>query len=395
MTTRRQPGDEVSAGEESGQRERAEELGRHWSEILHDFSLPCPLCRGELELQGVAPTRLYEFAEGEPGVVNEQELMPIQFLCNRCGYTASFDSQLFNPAHLARLAGARPERVAALTVRDYRVLLPLRGDEQNKTLLHLATAIARSRYGDLVVLAATNQDDLNEKLALELQEYRPRAGGAVPMTLVGRSTESLKANLTQAVSRHDCDLLVIEARGWHKGAGGRMAGDQTEVGPLIEEILLDDLSAVAIVHDRGLKQVNRVLLATSGGPNALAAASLVVDIARSFEAELHVLYIASAGDPESVEAGQSRIAETLGETNTEGIRLQRRVIVERDAVQGLIREAGEYDLLVVGGSPRDWRGKIQLNSFSAKVARNSTNTAIVLIAPGDQKRSFFGRLLGL
>jgi len=395
MPTRRDAPEweKFDSGQES--EERAEELSQRWAEILRDFALPCPMCKGELEIQGVVPSRMFEFAEGEPGAVNPVDLMPIHFICNHCGYTAAFDSQLFNPAHLARLAGAKPERVAALTVRDYRVLLPLRGDEHSNTLLHLATAIARSRYGDIVVLSATSQPQLNEMLARKVQDYRPRAGSRTPVTVINRTADSLRTNLSQAVTRQKCDLLLIEARGWHKGAGGRKAGGQAEVGPLIEKILLDDLCSVAIVHDRGLKQVNRVLLATSGGPNAQAAMPLVLDVVRAFEAELHILYIASPADPEGVDVGHSRITETLGDTSVDDIRLQQRVLVEADPVQTLISEAGEYDLLVIGGSPRDWRGKIQLNSFSAKVARNSDTTAVVLIAPGDQPRSLIGRLLGL
>jgi nucleotide-binding universal stress UspA family protein len=395
MPTRRQSLEDNHIEESPELRDLAEDLSRRWSEILEDYSLPCPLCRGELEMQGVAAARLYEFAEGEPGAVNPIELLPIHFLCGNCGYTAVFDSQLFNPAHLARLAGEKPERVAALTVRDYRVLLPLRGDERSNTILHLATAIAASRNGDILVLESASGEAMSERVAQKLQDYRPRAGSPATVNVIQRTNEPLRVNLTQAVTRHRCDLLLIEARGWHKGAGGRKAGGQSEVGPLIEEILLEDLCSVGIVHDRGLPQVNRVLLATSGGPNAQAAVSLVLDIVRAFEAELHVLYIASPADSESVAVGHSRIAETLGEIDAEGIRLQQRVIVEEDPVQGLISEAGEYDLLVIGGSPRDWRGKIQLNSFSATVARNADTTTIVLIAPGDQPRSFLSRLLGL
>ena len=367
---------------------RAEKLSNRWEEILEDFRLPCPVCKGEMVMQGVSPSRLYEFAEGEPGTVSPLELMPIEFICTRCGYTAEFDSQLFNPAYLARLEGAKPERVARLSIRDYRVLVPLRGDERSNTLLDLATAIAKSRNGDILILDASSQESTSVLLKDKIQDYTPRVGSPAPVNLIRRTPEPLQVNLTHAVTRNRCDLLLVEARGW--GRDG-----QADVGPLIEEILIEDLCEVGIVHDRGLRQVNRVLLATSGGPNAQAATPLVLDVVRAFDAELHLLYVTSPEEPSNQTTGQNRFAETLGDLDVGNIKMQTRVVVSSNPVQALINESAGYDLLVLGGSPRDWRGKIRLNSFSAKVARNSDTTTIVLIAPGDQPVSFFNRLLGL
>lgn len=375
-------------GENPELEERARELSRKWEKILGDFSLPCPMCRGEMAMQGVSPLRLYEFAEGEPGTVSALDLMPIHFACNRCGYSAEFDAQLFNPAYLAKLEGAQPERAARLSVRNYRVMIALRGDERSKTLLDLSTAVAKSRSGDIVVLDASTTEGMSEFLQEKLQEYRPPAGSPAPATFVPRTYASLKTYLAEAVAHNRCNLLMIEGRGWgHEG--------QADVGPIIEETLIADLCEVAVVHDRGRSVINRVLLATSGGPNAQAAAHLVLDFVRAFDAELHLLYIAPVDDPESHALGQVRIAETLGNLNVEGIKLQKRVIVDANPERALINESADYDLLILGGSPRDWRGKIRLNSFSAKVARNSDTTTVVLIAPGDQPAPFLRRLLGI
>lgn len=369
-------------------RERARQLSNRWEDVLEDFLIPCPMCRGEMKMQGVSPTRLYEFAEGEPGTVNPMDLLPIAFICTRCGYTAEFDSQLFNPAYLARLEGAPANQIDRLSLRDYHILVPLRGNEHNETLLDLASAIAKSRNGDVTVLDASNSESMSDRLADKVQNYHPLVGGPAPVTFIHRTPDSLKTNLAQAITHNHSRLLLIEDRGW--GNSG-----QAEVSPLIEEIMRDDLCEVAIVNDRGLQQVNRVLLATSGGPNAKAAAPLVLDIVRGYDAELHLLYIASPGEPDRQAIGQARIAETLEGLNTEGIKLQKRIIADSDPVQALISESGNYDLLVIGGSPRNWRSKMMFNSHSGKVARNSDTTTIIVITPGDQPLPFFNRLFKL
>ncbi len=368
-------------------KERAEKLSNKWSEILKEFSLPCPICKGEMRMQGITPTRLYEFAEGEPGAVTPMDLMPISFICNRCGYMSEFDSQLFNPSYLATLEGAKPQRVEELRARDYRVLVPLRGDERSNTMLDLSTAVAKSRNGDIVILDASMSPEASAILSNKLQNYKPKIGAPAPATFIRQSLEPLQDNLVRAVTHNRCSLLLIDSSGW------RSSG-QVGVGPLIEEIIKDDLCEVGIVHDRGLRQVNRVLLATSGGPNAHAAAPLVIDIVRAFNAELHLIYVISPDRGISNEEAQNRLASTIGKLNIEGIKLQKRILVEADPIQALISASGDYDLLVLGGSPRDWRSKIRLNSFSATVARNSDTTTIVLITPGDQPLSAFTRLLG-
>src|SRR5215470_11427236 len=104
--------------EEEWYKRQAEQISHRWGERLDRFELPCPMCKGELQFQGARRDRLYEFAEGEPGTVTPLNVLPISFVCNRCGYTAEFDAELFNPAYLAKLQGASPDRVAELSIRE-------------------------------------------------------------------------------------------------------------------------------------------------------------------------------------------------------------------------------------------------------------------------------------
>src|SRR5262249_55095999 len=137
---------------EAWYRQQAQLISYQWGERLDQFELPCPLCSGTLQFQGVRREQLYEFAEGEPGTVTRLDVLPISFACNRCGYAAEFDAQLFNPAYLAKLQGASPDRVAELSIREFRVLVPLTGEEKSETLLDLSSAIARVRHGEVIVL---------------------------------------------------------------------------------------------------------------------------------------------------------------------------------------------------------------------------------------------------
>src|SRR6266849_6398296 len=79
---------------------QAQLLSRQCGDRLDDFKLPCPLCRGQLVFEGARRNPLYEFAENEPGTIDFLNLLTLSFICDRCGYVAEFDAELFNPAYL-------------------------------------------------------------------------------------------------------------------------------------------------------------------------------------------------------------------------------------------------------------------------------------------------------
>jgi nucleotide-binding universal stress UspA family protein len=370
-------------------RQKASDISQQWAARLDDFHLPCPLCHGTLVFHGVSPERLFEFAEGEPGVVEPLELFPIIFICDHCGYTAEFDSELFNPAYLARLSGAAPREAAALTVRDFRVLVALRGVEHNDTLLDLATALVGSRSGEVVTLNAAVNDVLAEQVEARLRRYHPAAGNPAPVRVLRRGNRRLQKALPEIVVQEQCDWVLLDAHGWPRG-------EEADAAAAINAVLERKDCDVALIYDRGLGKVSRILFATAGGPSAKAAAPFALQVARAFEAELHLLYVASPEDAEGEETGQLHITETLAglevvETDT----IKRRVVFGADPVQIIINEAAGYDLLVNGGSPRGRRSGKRLESLSDKIARNTSNTAINVLAKDPRTRSWLGRLLGI
>lgn len=377
----------VLAEEESLRKARA--LSEKWGDRLDEFDLPCPLCRGVLVFHGMTRDRLYEFAEAEPGAVEPLDIFPLTFVCNRCGYAAEFDAELFNPAHLAALAGAGQEQVAELAVRRFRALVPLRSGENSETLLDLATAIAGERTGEVVVLDADESEAQTARLEEALERYRPAAGDPAPVAVVRKGPHPLWEAVPEAVRRQHADLLLLQAR-------GRARAEETALVRTVNAVLSEALCDVALVYDRGLAGVNRILFATSGGPSARAAAPLALDAARAFDAELHMLYVASPHEAEPEEVGRQRIAETLaGLTIDEDLELQRRVVVAAETVPTLVAEAGNYDLLLLGGSPQSWRSGRRLDTQSTKVCRNAPNTAMVVLSRHSQPRPWWSRLLGV
>jgi hypothetical protein len=148
-------------------------LSHKWGERLDDFKLPCPLCRGNLQIEGARRNPLYEFAENEPGALQQLDLLTISFICDRCGYVAEFDAELFNPAYLAQLQGEKQDKVAELTLHNYRILVPLAVDDKTDTILHTASAIASVHHGDVTILSVTTDEADIEHIKDKIHQNTP------------------------------------------------------------------------------------------------------------------------------------------------------------------------------------------------------------------------------
>ncbi len=367
---------------------RAQWLSQKWGKRLDHFRLPCPLCRGELQFQGVYRDHLYEFAEGEPGIVNELDVLPVSFVCGRCGYTAEFDSDLFNPAFLAQQWGADAHHVQALTIRDYSILLPLSGHEEGETMLDLATALAGTQAGVALVFNHSENDAQELVLREKIRQYVPASGDPAPVLLPPERLKTLPNALADVATKHACDLLMMDV---HEG---RVSTHQ-DVGAIVKQMIGKSICDVAVVHNRGLKRVNRILVATAGGPNAKMAAQIAVNLASAYNAEIHFLNVARPDSPKAKVDGQARIAETLHDVYIpDNVRFRSRVVIGSEPVQAIVQEASQYDLLLVGDSPRDWRGKVPQESISAKIARNCSATAIIVLGKNNEIQSWVDWLFG-
>jgi nucleotide-binding universal stress UspA family protein len=366
---------------------RAQQISRKWGERLDDFKLPCPLCNGDLQFQGAHPDHFFEFAEGEPGVVYPLDTLSLSFICNRCGYVAEFDSELFNPAYIAQLEGASSEEIEKLSIRDYRVLVSLKGDEKSKTLLDLATALAGEQKGEVVILDTAPSEVLSDQLEEKLQHYIPHTGDPAPVQLIRRSGADLGKELLRVSSEQECDLLMVDGHDW--------ANLRPNVTDAINKVLETSICDVAIVYDRGgLQDVRRILLATSGGGNARAAAGVAIPLAKAFDAQLHLLYVASPNHPNWREEGQKAIIDTLRDVMTNGIHIERHVQTSPDFVETVIEESSNYDLLLMGASTPKLTEQNRKSSTAAKIARNSVATSIMVHAHQTVFESWFKRLLG-
>jgi len=352
---------------------RAQQLSSKWGSRLDDFELPCPLCRGQLHFHGVGRGTLYEFAENEPGVVTPLHVLPILFICDRCGYTAEFDAELFNPSYLAWLRGETEERIEALQADDFRVIVSMTSDEKSNTLLDVASGLCGVRDGEVIVMNVNTEENASPRLVDLVSRYTPPRGNPTPVHLIHKRSDNAGAAILDVARTEKCDVLILGWRGWTRS-------DRAVIGTVIDPVLKESTCDVILVNDHGLPhRVDRILLLTAGGPNARIAAPYAVDLAKAFDTKVHVLSVVPPDLPKPEQTGQEYIKQTLTSIAFADLKyVEQEVKISAQVIDTIIQEAQRYSLLMIGAAPRNWRGEIGDDSFVSKVTRNVGISSLIV-----------------
>jgi amino acid transporter/nucleotide-binding universal stress UspA family protein len=261
------------------------------------------------------------------------------------------------------------EAAQAVTRADrHEILIPLLPATRTQPLLNLATALAQA--DDRRVIVALEVVVVPPQTPLESSEAHlarrsttlgntplgrvAQQGAAlgVPVRPMCRAAHAVASGVLAAAGARSAVGLILLS--WHGPlSAGRIYGSPSKA--VLEEAHCD----VAVLRERGLGEVRRVLVPAGGGPHARLGLRLAANIARSDEAELTVLRVARPADDLDVEAemrGLRRLAdEVLGGPDP---RVRTRVVCHDAVVEGILAEArkGGYDLLVIGAS-NEWAVK--------------------------------------
>jgi amino acid transporter/nucleotide-binding universal stress UspA family protein len=282
---------------------------------------------------------------------------------------------------------------AAQAVRrsdGHEILIPLLPATKTEPLLNLAAALAQA--DDRRVIVALEVVVVPPQTPLESSEaYLARRSTTLGDTPLGRIAQQGAA--TGVPVRPMCRaahavasgvLAVAEARptiglillSWHGPlSAGRIYGSPSKA--VLEEAHCD----VAVLRERRLGEVRRVLVPAGGGPHARLGLRLAADIARSDEAELTVLRVVRPADDLDVEAemrGLRRLAdEVLGGPDP---RVRARVVAHEAVVDGILAEArnGGYDLLVIGAS-NEWAVKSLLVGAVPDAIADRTPCSVLMV----------------
>ena len=273
---------------------------------------------------------------------------------------------LYRPA--TRILASRIQ--ASERSRD-RLLVPVANPRTAERLVRLAATLAQaSEDTNVCVLTVTRTprrlppDGLRplvelwrSRQATAFQAITQYAQArAVPLYIKVRAAPEVARGILDELKSHgDVKLILL---GWP----GSLSGEAL-AGNVVKEVLATAPTNVAVLLDRGLATLRRILVPVGGGPHSRLAIRLAVELADAGGAQVTVLHTL----PESLEAAaledemlqlRDVIADELGDV-PEG--LITRLARAGSVPDGILAEAehGAYDLLVIGAS-EEWISRTQL-----------------------------------
>ncbi|CAM4456501.1 cation:proton antiporter domain-containing protein [Corallococcus exiguus] len=262
--------------------------------------------------------------------------------------TTPFLRLLYSPEEQARdqLLGA-PE--PALPPSAYTVLLCVSHGQAGPGMAVLSRALSGERNeANLYALHLLSPERSLKARGEEALDPTAASSGALA-PLVGRAEKlGLSVRTLSFVSsepaRDICrtaqakraDLVLL---GWHKPLFS-----QTVLGGTVHEVMQEAGGTVAVLVDRGLSQVRRVLVPFVGSRHDRAALGLARRLVKQAGAEVTVLHVTS---PEGSGAGRAQVEELF--PADEGASVKLKVVRHASPEEAALEEVkAGYDLVVVG-----------------------------------------------
>jgi nucleotide-binding universal stress UspA family protein len=270
------------------------------------------------------------------------------------------------------------------------VLVPVANPATAKSLTTLAAAFARRREGHQVVALKLVPVPQTTPLSIA-QEYvescedghrdalrRAAKHGAVAgvrVKMLLQAAHGIASGiLAVAEARPRTRLILL---GWR----GPMTLERVRAS--IDKAVVQGAPCdVAVLRDRGLKEIRRILIPAGGGPHARLGLRLAHDLAVGEEAEMVVLRVVLNAGEVDLEAEQHALEHLIrGELGEKDGRVKTRLVVGASSVvAGILAETRrqEYDLLIIGAS-EEWFLKNWLFGAIPDVVADQAPCSVLLV----------------
>jgi nucleotide-binding universal stress UspA family protein len=237
-----------------------------------------------------------------------------------------------------------------------RILIPVANPATAEELIRLGADLLDPRAGELTALGIVEVPEgmpLSEgatrarharRLLQRVLDFAPEGTTIHPIVRIGRHAAE---GIIEASAEQEADLIIF---GWGgKAPAGRDGNGPSVFSPTIDEVVRDSPADIAVVKQRGSKEIRRIIVPVRGGPHAELAVRYADAIARRHDAKVTVLHLVPPGITLAVRAqAEHALAQFLRQhLKSRGDGVVREAANVRNAI---LREAEKADLVVMGAS---------------------------------------------
>ena len=266
------------------------------------------------------------------------------------------------------------------TGADYSVLVPIANPATAGALLRFAGHLAQANGGEVIALRV---EVVPEPLPLEAGRRRGRAGHTLldeamalgneenwPLRTVTRVARTVADGILTTAADENANLILT---GWR----GPVRTRETSLGSVLNGVLRDAPCDVLILRGEGMSLPKRILVPSAGGPHARAAARLGLLLAGSSDGVVTLLSVLSGpATEEQTEERRRLLADTVAGLDATA-RVEQRLVRAPSAAEGIIQEAQDHDLVLLGVSEESLLDRLVFGSVPLQVASRVQSAGLV------------------
>lgn len=266
---------------------------------------------------------------------------------------------------------------------SYRVLVPIANPANVPRLMEIASALATERGGEIIILRVVQVPDQvapspemahaeREKGLLELAQTSAMIHNvtAHPVIRVGHNVA--RAVLETARDKR-CDTIVL---GWK----GYTATARRILGDVVDDIVSHAKCDILLIKHVPDESFRNILLPTAGGDHARHAESYAASLARYYDGSVTVSSVIS---PDADQETRRQVAGRLNKAvhrllKEDELEVHRKTIRHSSVSVGLIKEAENYDALMLGATEHGINRQILLGNIPEMIAKHCNRPVIIV-----------------
>jgi len=265
-----------------------------------------------------------------------------------------------------------------------RILIPVANPLTAEELIRIGASLLEPRTGELTALGIVEVPEgmpLSEgatrarqarRLLQKVLDYAPEGTVIHPLVRIGRHAA---AGIVEAAAEQEADLMIF---GWGGKSGAHRDGGGPVISPTIDEAVRESPCDIAVVKQRGARDIRRILVPVRGGPHAELALRVADALAVRHGATIAVMHLVPQGVTEAVRAQAEHALAAFSRQHLSA--RSEPILRETHNVRtAILREADHADLVVMGASATP--GEVGSSLFGAlpeAIAQRARPTVIVV-----------------
>jgi glucosyl-3-phosphoglycerate synthase len=266
-----------------------------------------------------------------------------------------------------------------------RILIPVANPATAEELIRLGADLLDPDGGALTALGIVEVPEgmaLSEgatrarharRLLQRVLDFVPHGTPIHPIVRIGRHAAE---GIVEAAAELDADLIVF---GWGGKSPAGREGLMSPFSATIEEVIRDASCDIAVVKQRGARDLKRVVVPVRGGPHAELALHIAGAIARRHDATLTALHVVPPGITLAVRAQAEQALAAFVRQHVDGP-VEMLVREASNVRAAILREADHSDIMVMGAAaPTGANGTTSLFGAMPEAIASRSQTTVVVV----------------